>query len=104
MTGVPHALIARHGAVSPEVALAMAEGALSHSPADLAIAVTGIAGPGGGSAAKPVGLVYCAAIRKGFPPLAQELRLGDIGRHAVRLRTVEQAMEMAYELAGPGGP
>jgi nicotinamide-nucleotide amidase len=104
MIGVPHALIARYGAVSPEVALAMAEGALANASAAVAIAVTGIAGPGGGSAAKPVGLVYCAALRQGFPPMEKTLQLGDIGRHAVRLRTVEQALEMAYELAGPGGP
>ncbi|MFM8745898.1 MAG: CinA family protein [Aestuariivirga sp.] len=104
MIGVPASLIARHGAVSPEVAAAMAEGALAQSPADIAMAVTGIAGPGGGSLAKPVGLVYCAALRKGIAPMAQTLRLGDIGRDSVRLRTVAEALAMAYELAGRDGP
>ena len=103
MIGVPASLIARHGAVSAEVAEAMAEGALAQSSADIAVAVTGIAGPGGGSVTKPVGLVYCAAQRKGFAPVAQTLQLGDIGREAVRLRTVAEALAMAYELAG-GGP
>jgi nicotinamide-nucleotide amidase len=104
MIGVPQALIARHGAVSPEVAAAMADGAIGHSLADIAVAVTGIAGPGGGSAAKPVGLVYCAALRKGHAPLAQTLRLGGIGREAVRGTTVAAAMAMLYELASRGGP
>jgi nicotinamide-nucleotide amidase len=101
MIGVPAELIARHGAVSAEVALAMAEGALAHSKADVAVAVTGVAGPGGGSAAKPVGLVHCAAARKGHPAISRVLRLGDIGRDAVRLETVRVAVEMAYEIAGP---
>jgi nicotinamide-nucleotide amidase len=101
MIGVPAELIARHGAVSAEVALAMAEGALAHSKADVAVAVTGVAGPGGGSAAKPVGLVHCAAARNGHVPITRVLRLGDIGRDAVRLETVRVAVEMAYEIAGP---
>ena len=101
MIGVPAELIAAHGAVSAEVALAMAEGALAHSKADVAVAVTGVAGPGGGSAAKPVGLVHCAAARKGHPAISRVLRLGDIGRDAVRLETVRVAVEMAYEIAGP---
>ncbi|MGH8337669.1 MAG: CinA family protein, partial [Gammaproteobacteria bacterium] len=61
LLGVPATLIGRFGAVSPEVAVAMAQGALRASTADLAVAVTGIAGPGGGSELKPVGLVYLAA-------------------------------------------
>lgn len=101
MIGVPANLIATHGAVSEAVARAMAEGALAHSKADIAVAVTGIAGPGGGSAAKPVGLVHCAAARKGFPTVTRVLRLGDIGRDAVRMETVRVAVEMAYEIAGP---
>jgi nicotinamide-nucleotide amidase len=101
MTGVPPELIAEHGAVSEEVARAMAEGALAHSAADIAVAVTGVAGPGGGTAAKPVGLVHCAAARKGRPTITKVLRLGDIGRDAVRLETVRAAVEMAYEIAGP---
>lgn len=101
MTGVPAALIARHGAVSAEVARAMADGALSHSAADVAVAVTGVAGPGGGTALKPVGLVHCAAARKGHAPVSQVLNLGNIGRDAVRIETVRAAVEMAYEIAGP---
>lgn len=101
MIGVPADLIARVGAVSEEVARAMAEGALANSAADVAIAVTGIAGPGGGTAAKPVGLVHCAAARRGCATVTRELRLGDIGREAVRMETVRVAVEMVYEIAGP---
>ena len=99
MIGVPATLIDRFGAVSAEVALAMADGALSRSNADIAIAVTGIAGPGGGSAQKPVGLVYCAARRKGAQPLQSRLELGDIGRDSIRLGTAETAVRMAHQLA-----
>ncbi len=101
MLGVAPELITRLGAVSEEVARAMAEGALAHSKADIAVAVTGVAGPGGGSAAKPVGLVHCAAARKGYPTVTRVLRLGDIGRDEVRMETVRVAVEMAYEIAGP---
>jgi len=90
--GVPADLIAAHGAVSEPVARAMAEGALAHSHADLAVSVTGVAGPGGGSLAKPVGLVHLAAARRGAPTLHQELRLGDIGRGPIRMATVEAAL------------
>jgi nicotinamide-nucleotide amidase len=100
MIGVPASLIGRVGAVSEEVARAMAEGALLHSGASLSVAVTGIAGPGGGSPAKPVGLVHCAAARRGGVVFHRELRLGDIGRNEVRLATVEAALAMAYEIAG----
>ena len=99
--GVPAELILRVGAVSEEVAKAMAEGALLNSSADIAISVTGVAGPGGGTALKPVGLVHCAAARLGFRTAHRVLRLGDIGRDAVRLETVHAAIEMAYEIAGP---
>lgn len=101
MIGVPPDLIQRHGAVSAEVARAMAEGALAHSAADVAVAVTGVAGPGGGSAAKPVGLVHCAAARRGRQTVSRELRLGDVGRQEVRIETVRVAVAMAYEIAGP---
>ena len=90
--GVPADLIAAHGAVSEPVARAMAEGALAHSHADLAVSVTGVAGPGGGSLAKPVGLVHLAAARRGAPTLHQELRLGDIGRGPIRMATLEAAL------------
>ena len=83
MIGVPPALIAAHGAVSREVALAMAEGALRFSRADIAVSVTGLAGPGGGTGLKPVGLVHLAAARAGHPTLHEECRFGDIGRSAM---------------------
>lgn len=101
MIGVPAVLISRHGAVSEEVARAMAEGALANSAADVAVSVTGVAGPGGGTALKPVGLVHCAAARRGHATVTRVLRLGDIGRDQVRMETVRVALEMAYEIAGP---
>ena len=94
MLDVPPALIEAHGAVSEEVARGMAIGALAHSPADLAVAVTGIAGPGGGSAEKPVGLVHFAIAVRGGATTHAERRFGDIGRSAVRLATVQVALEM----------
>ena len=94
MLGVPAGLIDRHGAVSEEVARAMAEGALAHSRAQISVAVTGVAGPGGGSAQKPVGLVHLAAARAGAPTLHREIRLGDIGRTAIRLETVAAALNL----------
>lgn len=94
MLGVPADLIARRGAVSAEVALAMAEGALAHAHASLAVAVTGIAGPGGGSAEKPVGLVHIAAARKNGPRLHEEKRFGDVGRETVQRETVAAALAL----------
>jgi nicotinamide-nucleotide amidase len=99
MLGVPPALIAGHGAVSREVASAMADGAITHSTASLAIAVTGIAGPGGGSTVKPVGLVHWCAAARGGPTVHEELRLGDIGREAVRLASVRRAIALLDQLA-----
>jgi nicotinamide-nucleotide amidase len=92
LLGVPRELIHDHGAVSGQVARAMAQGALKHSRAQIAIAVTGIAGPGGGTAEKPVGLVYIAAARSGCTPIAKEFRFGDIGRSEVRSRTLAEAL------------
>lgn len=91
---VPPGLLAQFGAVSRETALAMAEGTLAHSRADLVVAVTGIAGPGGGSATKPVGLVHLAAGRRGAPLDHREMHYGAIGRSAVRLATIRTALEM----------
>src|SRR4029077_4332154 len=102
MLGVPAALIAWHGAVSAEVARAMAGGALAHAPVELAVAVTGIAGPGGGSADKPVGLVHFAAAARDGRLIHREKRFGDIGRAAVRLRSVAEALAMLEQLAGGG--
>jgi nicotinamide-nucleotide amidase len=98
MLGVPSAIIAAHGAVSRETAEAMARGALSQSPADLAVAVTGIAGPGGGTANKPVGLVHFAAARRNGPLILRERRFGDIGRAEIRRLCVIEALAMLGEL------
>ncbi len=97
---MPAALIAAHGAVSREVVLAMAEGALQHAPVDLAIAVTGIAGPGGGSADKPVGLVWLGLAARGQPASAERLQLGG-DRAAVRGQTVRIALQRLIETAAP---
>ena len=95
---VPAKAIAEYGAVSEEVALAMATGAVARSCADVAIAVTGIAGPGGGTAHKPVGLVHIAAYRKGYAMLHEVYRFGEIGRTEVRLKTVQAALELLRRL------
>jgi nicotinamide-nucleotide amidase len=94
MLGVPAELIAEVGAVSEAVARAMAEGALARSKASIAVSVTGIAGPGGGSAEKPVGLVHFGLARRDRPTLHAECRFGDIGRARVRAASVEQALSM----------
>jgi nicotinamide-nucleotide amidase len=94
---VPNALIVAHGAVSAETARAMALGALRHARADLAVAVTGIAGPGGGTKDKPVGLVHLAAAR-GDRVIARECRFGDIGRREVRLASVATALDLLCAL------
>lgn len=99
MLGVPAETLARHGAVSRETAEAMANGALAHSPADLAVAITGVAGPGGGSVDKPVGLVQFAAAARDGRLVHRERRFGDIGRAEVRHRSVIQALEMLGALA-----
>ena len=97
MLGVPAPLIAAHGAVSEKVACAMAEGALARSPARFAVAVTGIAGPGGGSAAKPVGTVWIGVARVGQPATATLLQArGD--RAAVRSASVVRALELLVSL------
>jgi len=98
MLGVAVGLFDTVGAVSQEVALAMAEGALTRSDADLAVSVTGIAGPGGGTDNKPVGLVHMALAQGEKKPLHQRLVFeGD--RAAVRLGTVEAAIRMLTSAA-----
>lgn len=99
LLGVPEATLAEHGAVSEPVARAMAQGAVARSHADIAVAVTGLAGPGGGTAAKPVGLVHIAAALRGGPVLHRECRFGDIGRGAVRIASVEAALQLAAQVA-----
>ncbi len=98
LLGVPGALITHDGAVSKSVVCAMAEGALARADAELAVAVTGVAGPGGGTAEKPVGLVHFAACCNGGATLHEEHRFGDIGRTQVRLETVKTALELVRRL------
>jgi nicotinamide-nucleotide amidase len=98
MLGVPGDLIADMGAVSEAVARAMAEGAVENSNAHLAVAVTGIAGPGGGTAMKPVGLVHIAAYRENRSILHEAHRFGDSGRSEVRIKTVEAALDLLGRL------
>jgi len=104
LLGVPEAMLAEHGAVSEPVARAMAEGALARSGADVTVAVTGVAGPGGGTAAKPVGLVHIATARRGGAVLHQECRFGDIGRSEVRLASVREALQLVSRAAGAATP
>jgi nicotinamide-nucleotide amidase len=98
MLGVPAELIERRGAVSQEVALAMVDGALKNSRADIAVAVTGIAGPDGGSEQKPVGLVHIAAARRGGARLHEEHRFGDVGRNKVQAESAVAALRLIQKL------
>ncbi len=100
LLGVAEATLAAHGAVSEATAREMAAGALRASHADLAVAITGVAGPGGGSAEKPVGLVHFACAGPGDRLMAVERRYGGIGRGAVRLASVVQALAMLEAAAG----
>lgn len=97
MLGVSPATLDAHGAVSEETALAMAAGALARSHAGIAVSVTGVAGPGGGTAQKPVGLVWFGmAVRTGEPQ-AQKRMFGDIGRAAVRHESVVAALQLVLD-------
>jgi nicotinamide-nucleotide amidase len=103
MLGVPATVLERHGAVSRETAEARAAGALAISGADLAVAITGIAGPGGGSEEKPVGLVHFAAAARDGRHIHREKRFGDVGRSAVRAQSVAEALAMLETLAAEAG-
>ena len=94
MLGVSSGLISAFGAVSSSVARAMADGALANSDAHIAVAVTGIAGPGGGTIDKPAGLVHLACARRGGDSRNLECRFGDIGRSEVRIATVAAALKL----------
>ncbi len=98
--GVNAALLDRFGAVSPEVARAMAEGVLERSHADVGVSITGIAGPGGGSAEKPVGLVHFGYGRRDGPAATLEKRFGDLGRAQVRRAAVGVALDLLFQAAG----
>ena len=99
MLGVPSATLKRHGAVSAETAAAMASGALKNSLANIVVAITGIAGPGGGSQQKPVGLVHFAAASRNGRLIARERQYGDIGRASVREQSVAEALDLLEALA-----
>ena len=104
MLGVPAELLETFGAVSRETAQAMASGALANASADLAVAITGIAGPGGAMPGKPVGLVHFAAASRGGVIRHQARQFGDIGRGPVRRESVLQALAMLRELAEQADP
>lgn len=99
MLGVSANILRDHGAVSRETAEAMARGALGKADADIVVSITGIAGPGGGSAEKPVGLVHFAAASRGGALTHAERRYGDIGREQVRHKSVLQALAMLSVMA-----
>lgn len=99
MLGVPADTLRQFGAVSRATAEAMASGALAQSPAELAVSVTGIAGPGGATPGKPVGLVHFAAAARSGQLIHRECRFGDIGRSDVRRAAVVEALAMLRELA-----
>ena len=102
MLGVKATTLAAFGAVSKETATAMAVGALERAGVDLAVSITGIAGPGGATPGKPVGLVHFAVAARDGRILNRECRFGAIGRGAVRQRSVVEALRMLMELArGP---
>jgi nicotinamide-nucleotide amidase len=99
MLGVPTETLRAHGAVSRETAEAMVRGALAKSGVDLVVAITGVAGPGGGSAEKPVGLVHFAAGARDGRLIHREKRYGDVGRSEVRRLSVVEALDMLLSLA-----
>ena len=98
LLGVPGDLIADAGAVSEAVARSMAEGAVENSNAHLAVSVTGVAGPGGGTQLKPIGLVHIAACREGRSIIHEAHRFGDLGRSEIRLKAVEAALQLLHRL------
>ena len=100
MLGVPEATLRQHGAVSRQTAQAMASGALARADVDLTVSITGIAGPGGGTPEKPVGLVHFAVATKDGGLAHREKRYGDIGRSEVRRLSVIEALSMLLEQAG----
>ena len=104
MLGVTALTLETSGAVSRETAEEMAQGALAHSQADLAVSITGIAGPGGATPGKPVGLVHFAAAARGGRLIHRARKYGDIGRRKVRQKSVDEALAMLTLLARRVGP
>jgi len=94
MLGVPRSILDWHGAVSETCARAMAEGALKHSLADIAVSVTGIAGPGGGSSEKPVGLVHFGCASRGGETNHRRYVFAKASRHEVRMKSVNAALDL----------
>jgi len=94
LLGVPLDMIEQEGAVSEAVVRAMAKGALARSNADVTVSISGVAGPGGGTTEKPVGLVHFAAARTGRPTLHRACRFGEVGRAEVRWKSVAEAMAL----------
>lgn len=103
MLDVPMALIEKHGAVSEQVAREMAEGALKNSRANVAVSVTGVAGPGGGTEQKPVGLVHFGCARHELGTHHVRMTYGDIGRNEVRHAAIGTALAMIRQSVGQGG-
>lgn len=101
LLGVPAPLIESEGAVSRAVALAMADGALQGAGVGIAVSVTGVAGPGGGSDAKPVGLVHFGLAVRGAPTAHRVECYGDLGRSAVRLAAVSTALDLLAQGVSP---
>jgi nicotinamide-nucleotide amidase len=104
MLGVTSTTLEKFGAVSRETAEAMATGAIAHAPVDLAVSITGVAGPGGGSPGKPVGLVHFAGATRSGRLVHEARNFGDIGRSPVRRASVLQALLMLRALAESEGP
>lgn len=103
LLGVPRDLLITHGAVSASVARAMAAGARRRSGADMALAITGVAGPGGGTAEKPVGLVYIVVAPADDITTIRQCRLGEIGRTEIRLAALREILALAKQCLGNFG-
>jgi nicotinamide-nucleotide amidase len=104
MLGVSKETLARFGAVSAETAREMAAGGLAHSHADIAVSITGVAGPGGGTPEKPVGLVWFGVAVRGVEPRAEMRRFAGTGRAAIRRDSVAAALELLLDAAQAAGP